>query len=66
MAEREKKNIVRPDMINIIMQVRKGSLNKEIQDEKSEENEGFATVSEFSTKSETKNEWSDHELVAQW
>lgn len=65
MAEREKKNIFRPDMINIVMQVRQGNLNKEIQDEKPEANEGFATVSDFSTKTEYKKEWSDHELIAQ-
>lgn len=64
MAERESKNIFRPDMINILMQVRKHNLNKDVQDEKSDSNEGFATVSEFST-TESKNEWSDDELVAQ-
>lgn len=66
MAERNSKQIVRPDMINIIMEVRKGSLNKEVQDEKSEKNDGFATVAEFSNKTDSKNEWSDDELVAQW
>lgn len=66
MTERENKNIFRPDMINIVMQVRKGDLNKDIQDENSELNEGFATVTEFSSKTESKKEWSDDELVAQW
>lgn len=65
MAERESKNIFRPDMINIIMQVRKGSLMKDAQDEKPDTNDGFATVAEFSSKSDSKNEWSDDELVAQ-
>lgn len=65
MAERETKNIFRPDMINIIMQVRKGNLNKDVQDEKPVQDEGFATVTEFSSKSDSKNEWSDDELVAQ-
>lgn len=64
-AERESKNIFRPDMINIIMQVRKGSLNKDVQDEKLDSSEGFATVAEFSSKTDSKNEWSDDELVAQ-
>lgn len=65
MNERESKHIYRPDMINIIMQVRKGSLNKDGQDEKPDENESFATVTEFSSKADAKNEWSDDELVAQ-
>ncbi|KAJ6640976.1 Cytochrome P450 9e2 [Pseudolycoriella hygida] len=65
MAERERKQIFRPDMINIIMQVRKGSLNKEGLEEKNDSNEGFATVTEFSSKTDSKNEWSDDELVAQ-
>lgn len=64
-AERESKHIFRPDMINIIMQVRKGNLNKEVQEEKTDQNEGFATVTEFSSKTDSKNEWSDDELVAQ-
>jgi len=63
MAERDSKNIFRPDMINILMQVKRG--NKDIQDEKPDLNEGFATVSEYSTKIDSKNEWSDDELVAQ-
>lgn len=65
MVERESKNIMRPDMINIIMQVRKGSLAKEVQDEKIDSNDGFATVTEFSSKADAKKEWSDDELVAQ-
>lgn len=62
---RESKNILRPDMINIIMQVRKGDLNKEVQDEKPQLNEGFATVELNVSKSDVKKEWSDDELVAQ-
>lgn len=52
MNERESKHIYRPDMINIIMQVRKGSLNKDVQDEKPDQNEGFATVTEFSNRAD--------------
>jgi len=65
MAERESKNIYRPDMINILMQVRKGNLNKDGQDETTDVNEGFATVSEFATKSDSSKDWSNDELVAQ-
>lgn len=66
MAERDEKRIYRPDMINILMQVRQGSLNKDDkQDDKTELNDGFATVTEFSSRTDSKNEWSDDELVAQ-
>lgn len=65
MVERENKNIFRPDMINILMQVRKGNLTKDDQDGKTDTNDGFATVEEFSSKADSKNEWSDDELVAQ-
>ncbi len=65
MVERESKQIFRPDMINIIMQVRKGNLAKDAQEEKTESSDGFATVAEFSSKTDSKNEWSDDELVAQ-
>lgn len=65
MAERESKKIFRPDMINILMQVRNGSLVTDGQDEKLDTNEGFATTTEFSSKTDINNDWSDDELVAQ-
>ncbi|XP_037036008.1 cytochrome P450 9e2-like [Bradysia coprophila] len=65
MVERENKHIFRPDMINILMQVRKGNLTRDDQDGQTDSNDGFATVEEFSSKADSKNEWSDDELVAQ-
>lgn len=65
MVERENKHIFRPDMINILMQVRQGSLTKDDQEGKTNAGDGFATVEEFSSKADAKNEWSDDELVAQ-
>lgn len=66
MAEREKKNIFRPDMINILMQIRKGTLSKDHEKSKSVEESGFAIVEESQIgKSTVKRQWSDDELVAQ-
>lgn len=65
MVERGNKHIFRPDMINILMQVRQGNLTKDDQDGKIDSNDGFATVEEFSSKVDSKKEWSDDELVAQ-
>lgn len=62
---REKEGIVRPDLINIILQIRKG----DVQESKSEDNkivDGFATVEEFSAgRKSTTQKWSDDELIAQ-
>lgn len=41
--ERERKNIVRPDMINLLIQARKGKLKHEDEDA---DQEGFAVVQE--------------------
>lgn len=64
-----KQNIFRPDMINIIMQLKRdkmvatGSENVVAGDES---NEGFAVVAETKTAHKIVNrEWSDDELVAQ-
>lgn len=45
MQIRKEKNIFRPDMINLLMQVRAGTL-KHQSDEKAKDQEGFATVEE--------------------
>lgn len=51
MDEREKKGIVRPDMINLLMQAKKGGLKHEGD---ADESSGFATVTESAiTKSPT-------------
>lgn len=45
MSVREKEGIVRPDMINLLMQARKGALQHEANEEINED-AGFATVQE--------------------
>lgn len=58
MSEREKKQIYRPDMINLLMQVRKGNLQENTNDE-------VATDQGFKTQRIVKREWTDNELLAQ-
>lgn len=63
MCVRKEKNIFRPDMINMMMQVRDGTLSSG--EVKTGQNEGFATVEDFDVgKPITKNAWSDDEIVA--
>lgn len=65
MASRDKQGIFRPDMINILMNVKKGNALSNATDEKADD--GFATVEESSIGSKVvKRAWSDDELVAQW
>lgn len=65
MKEREEKNIVRHDMINILMQVRNGNI-KQSHEEGNENDTGFATVEESNIgKREVNRIWSDNEIVAQ-
>lgn len=67
MEVRKKNNIYRPDMINIMMQVRAGDLNHQTDDQsKAPTIDGFATVeeSELGKVSVTRT-WSDNEIVAQ-
>lgn len=61
---REKNNIVRPDMINLLMQAKKGKLKHE---QRTDEDEGFATAQESDIKNgESKQrELTDDDLVAQ-
>ncbi|CAD0199602.1 unnamed protein product [Chrysodeixis includens] len=64
MENRERDNIVRNDMINILMQVKKGQLTHE--KEEKDVDAGFATVEESSIGKKQHNfEWSDNDLVAQ-
>lgn len=64
MESREKQGIFRPDMINILMNVKRGTALTATSDEKTVD--GFATVEESSIGSKVvKREWSDDELVAQ-
>lgn len=65
MEIRKEKNIHRPDMINILMQIRDGTLKRPV-DEKNVENEGFATVKESDyDRAAVSHIWTDDEIVAQ-
>lgn len=65
MEVREKEHIFRPDMINMLMQIRKGNLPH--QENTLIENEiGFATVEESNIHNrKVDRDWTDDELVAQ-
>jgi len=69
MRIREEKNIYRPDMVNLLMQVRKGNLqhnqtNNSVKQKG--ESEGFATVEESDIgKTVNERQWTDDEIVAQ-
>lgn len=64
---RFKQGIFRPDMINILMNVKKGNTEaNNTMNTGTEEREGFATVQESSIGSKSvKRVWTDDELVAQ-
>lgn len=65
MEVRKKNKIHRPDMINILMQIRDGTLKNQT-DEKAKEKEGFATVEESDIgKVAVTRAWNDDEIVAQ-
>lgn len=62
---RKKNSIHRPDMINMLMQVREGTLEHQA-NEKEKEKEGFATVEESDVgKKFVNRSWNDDEIVAQ-
>lgn len=66
MEMRKQQNIIRPDMINIIMQVRDGSLKHQTDEHLLESVESFATVQESDVgKMTVTRKWNDDELVAQ-
>lgn len=62
---REQKGIVRHDMINLLMQVKKGNLKHEVKEEEKIV-DGFATVEESEVgRSQHKRIWEDIDLAAQ-
>lgn len=64
METRDKQGIHRPDMINLLMQVRKGKYAQN--NEERTDDDGFATVDESQTgKRLVQREWTDDELIAQ-
>lgn len=68
MEIRKKNKIYRPDMINIMMEIREGTLKQQAEGkEKEKEKEGFSTVEESDIGKVTvsRNDWSDDEIVAQ-
>ncbi|KAL4707493.1 hypothetical protein ACJJTC_000245 [Scirpophaga incertulas] len=64
MSEREQNNIIRPDMIHLLMEAKKGKLKYE--EKVSNSDAGFATVEEsnIGTKS-IDRVWKDEDLIAQ-
>ncbi|KAJ8728450.1 hypothetical protein PYW08_016835 [Mythimna loreyi] len=65
MEDREKHNIVRPDMIHLLMEAKKGKLTH-ADVKPNDEAAGFATVEESSVgRKEIIREWADRDLVAQ-
>ncbi|XP_059611812.1 uncharacterized protein LOC132258498 [Phlebotomus argentipes] len=63
MKIRQEKNIIRPDMIHLLIEAQTGSLDQTSTDKDSA---GFATVEESQMKSVAKKtSWTDDELVAQ-
>ncbi|CAF4823385.1 unnamed protein product [Pieris macdunnoughi] len=64
MHAREVNHIIRPDMIHLLMEAKKGRLNHEAKD--SVGDAGFATVEESDVgKTTVKREWTDNDLIAQ-
>ncbi|XP_026474277.1 cytochrome P450 9e2-like [Ctenocephalides felis] len=64
MKMRDRENITRPDMIQLLMQVRKGTLKHE--DTPDVKDAGFATVTESTVGKATNNRiWEDDDLAAQ-
>ncbi|XP_053683467.1 probable cytochrome P450 9f2 [Sabethes cyaneus] len=65
MRQRKAQGIVRNDMIHMLMEVRRGTLNH-LQEEMDSKDAGFATVQESSVgKSSHSRVWSENELIAQ-
>lgn len=65
MVERKKRGIIRPDLINLLMQVRQGNFTEKQTTERST-NDGFAAVEESDIGRITLNRhWKDVELVSQ-
>lgn len=64
---RQKNNIFRPDMINILMQVRDGSFKPQAEDKSTKDPaDGFAAVEESEIgKLTVTRKWNDNEIIAQ-
>lgn len=65
MKIREEKGIIRHDMINLLMQAKKGKLSH-LKEKDEKASDGFATVKESNLdRTEIKQEWDDEDLSAQ-
>lgn len=63
MRNREQNNIIRPDMIHLLMEANKGKLSHDV---KRDEDAGFATVEESLVGKTTVNKvWSENDLIGQ-
>lgn len=65
METREKEGIFRPDLINMLMQIRKGNSQDDQTTEDNKIADGFATVEEYAGKTSVTTQWTDNEIVAQ-
>ena len=66
MKAREEKGIIRHDMINLLIQAKKGKLTHEKEEKEDKVVEGFATVEESQVgKSQIVRKWEDDDLTAQ-
>ncbi|XP_058462574.1 probable cytochrome P450 9f2 [Malaya genurostris] len=66
MKTREMQNIFRPDMIELLMQAKKGNLKHQPDEQREEQLEGFAMVEESQVGKRNHNRvWTDNELIAQ-
>lgn len=66
MKIREEQGIIRPDLINLLMQAKKGKLSHEIEKDSDKAVDGFATVEESQVgRTTVTTEWHDDDLVAQ-
>ncbi|XP_077284623.1 cytochrome P450 9e2-like [Arctopsyche grandis] len=65
MREREKFNVVRPDMIHLLMEAKKGALEYDAAQSDAKE-AGFATVEESNVgKQAIRKQWTDDDIIAQ-
>ncbi|CAK1547377.1 unnamed protein product [Leptosia nina] len=66
MRHREAHNIIRPDMIHLLMEAKKGQLQHEDKSKSTIRDAGFATVEESAVgKKVIQRNWSDNDLIAQ-
>lgn len=66
MDTRQKNNIIRPDVVNMLMQVRQGKIDQQQSIDEPPQTDGFATVEESHIGQATvTRKWSDTEIVAQ-